>query len=198
MRKIYLIIILLTFISCSSQNKKSLSEHSCECINKISTELSGQKLTAEIQKCAVDGYEKYSNEVQKIMIDYMNDNSNSDLTSAQNYVGKVLTMKLIKECPRYAKITSDIVSKKRPVSSNIVQTVADEICDEINKLKQTKLSDKIVDPIFMKVTMKYDNQIRSEYNLSDREQMKKYAYDLSFKLMAVCKKYKIFGIQKLK
>jgi hypothetical protein len=198
MRKIYLIIVLLTFLSCNSQSKKSLSEYSCECINRVSTELSGQELIAEIQKCVANGYEKYSSEVQKIMTDYMNDNSGSDLTSAQNHVRKVLTEQLIKECPRYAKITSDLLSKKRPVSSNIIQAVANEICDEINNLEQTKLSDKIVDPILIKVTMKYDSQIRNEYNLSDREQMKKYSYDLSFKLMADCEKYKVFGIQKQK
>lgn len=198
MRNFYLTIILLSFMSCNAQNKKTLSEYSCECINKISTDLSQQNLIAEIQKCVSDGYEKYSDEVQEIMTDFSSNNPNSDLTSAQNYVRKVLTEKLIEKCPKYAKITSDLLSNKRPVSSDIIETVSDEICVEINKLGEKKLSDEIVDPILMKVTMKYDRQIRNEYNLSDREQMKKYGYDLSYKLMADCEKYKIFGIQKQK
>jgi len=198
MKNLYLTIILLTFLSCDAQNKKSLSEYSCECINKISTELSQQELIAKIQKCVSDGYEKHADEVQKIMTDYTNKNPNSNLTSSQNHVRKVLTENLIEQCPRYAEITSNLVSKERPVSSDIVKTVANEICEEINNLEETKLSDKIVDPILMKITMKYDSQIRNEYNLSDREQMKKYGYDLSYKLMADCEKYKVLGIQKQK
>jgi|SRR5690554_105129 len=198
MRNLYLAIIFLTFLSCDAQNKKTLSEYSCECINQISTELSQPKLIAEIQKCVSDGYEKYADEVQEIMTEFRDNNPNSDLNSTQNHVRKVLTEKLIEECPKYAEITSDLISKKRPISSNIIKTISDEICVEINKLEETKLSNKIVDPILMKVTMKYDSQIRNEYNLSDREQMKKYSYDLSYKLMADCEKYKVFGIQKQK
>jgi hypothetical protein len=198
MRNLYLIFIFLTFLGCDAQNKKTLSEYSCECINKISTKLSQQNLIAELQKCVSEGYEKHSDEVEKIMTDFTNKNPNSDLTSSQNHVRKVLTENLIEECPRYATITSDLISKKRPISSDIIETVSDEICEEINKLEETKLSDKIVDPILMKITMKYDSQIRNEYNLSDREQMKKYGYDLSYKLMADCEKYKVFGIQKQK
>jgi len=198
MRNFYLTIILLSFLSCAAQNKKTLSEYFCDCVNKISTDLNQQKLISEIQNCASNGYKVYDQEVQKIMTDFNAQNPNSNLTSAQNHVQKMLTEKLIKECPKYAKIASNLLSKKRPVSSNIIKTIADEICDEINKLEKTKLTDKIVDPILMKVTMKYDNQIRNEYNLSDREQMIKYSYDLSYKLMADCEKYKVFGIEKQK
>ncbi len=196
MKNLYLTIIFLSCLSCYTQNKETLSEYSCECINNIPTESSQQNLIAEMQKCVGDGYEKHSEEVQKIMTDFKSKNPNSDLTSQHNHVRKVLTENLIKDCPRYAKITSDLVSRQRPVSSNIIKTVADEICNEINDMGEIVLSDKIVDPILMKFSMKYDNQIRKEYNLSDREQMKKYAYDLSYKLMADCEKYKVFGIQK--
>ena len=198
MKNLYLIVILTAILSCDAQNKNTLSEYSCDCINQISTKLSEPKLIDEIQKCVSEGYDKYADEVKRIMNDFNNNNPNSDLTSSQNHVRKVLTEKLIEECPKYANITSNLISTKRPILSDMIKTIADEICEEINKLGDKKLSDKIVDPILIEVTMKYDKQIRKEYNLSDREQMKKYGYDLSYKLMADCEKYKVFGIQKEK
>lgn len=84
-------VIGQTFLSCDAQNKETLFEYACECINKISTELSQQKLIEETQKCVEDGYEKYADEVQKIMEDHDNENPNSDLTSKQNRLRKVLT-----------------------------------------------------------------------------------------------------------
>ena len=105
MRNFYLTIILLLFLSCAAQNKKTLSEYFCDCVNKIPTDLNQPKLISEIQKCAKNGYKVYDQEIQKIMTDFNDQNPNSNLTSAQNHVQKILTEKLIKECPKYAKIT---------------------------------------------------------------------------------------------
>ncbi len=198
MKNLYLAIIFLTFLSCDAQNKKTLSEYSCECINQISTELSQPKLKAEIQQCVSDGYEKYADEVQEIMTDFNKKNPNSDLTSTQNHVRKVLTHRLFEECPKYSEITSDLILKQRDIMSDLITNIANEICEEINLLEETKLSDKIVDPILIKYTIKYDREIRNEYDLADKRQRKKFGYDLSYKLMADCEKYKLFGIQKQK
>ncbi|MEN3322260.1 hypothetical protein VP395_00845 [Mariniflexile soesokkakense] len=198
MRNLYLTIILLSFISCDAQSKKTLSEYSCECINKISTKLSQENLISEIQKCVNEGYKIHKDEVQEITKEFNEKNPNSDITSTQNNIRKVLINKLVKECPKYSEITSDLISQQRSISKNIIKTISDEICVEINKLEETKLSDEIVDPIFIKVAMKYGREINNEYNLSDREQMRKYSYDLSYKLMADCEKYRVFGVQKRK
>lgn len=186
----------MTFVSCESQNKKTLSEYTCECINNISDELSGQALTDNLQKCFQSGYEKYPDEVKLIVGDFLNKNPGSDIASVQNNTTKVLVEKLLKTCSKYGKFTSDLINSQRTISNDVIKIVADEVCVEINKLKQEKLSNEIVDPIIMTLVTKYDEQISREYDFSDREQIQKFGYDLSFKLMADCEKYKLFGIQK--
>ncbi len=198
MRNILLLILLFNLSSCNSQNKdkteKKIVEDSCECILSIPENKNNAELIAETQKCISDSYEKYAEYVENLAVKYFAKNPNAELVDAQNWIRKILTEKLVKNCPRYSKIVSQVAFENRN-SSNIIKEVAYKVCEEIKLLKTTELSWNEIDPIFIRQTAINDQAIREKYNLNDKAEMNKYSTDLVQELVINCQKYKEFTVK---
>src|SRR5699024_9951611 len=106
MKKLLLSLILISLLSCNTAYKNTLAEDSCECINKINDDVDNEILFSEIQKCISLAYETHSDEVEKIITDFTDDNPVADISTSQNHVRKILTEQLLQDCPKYATITS--------------------------------------------------------------------------------------------
>jgi hypothetical protein len=198
MRNILLLILLFNLSSCNSQNKdkteKKIVEDSCECIFSIPENKNNAELIAETQKCISDSYEKYAEYVENLAVEYFAKNPNAELVDAQNWIRKILTEKLVKNCPRYSKIVSQVAFENRN-SSNIIKEVAYKVCEEIKSLKTTELSWNEIDPIFIRQTAMNDQAIREKYNLNNKAEMNKYSTDLVQELVINCQKYKEFTVK---
>ena len=198
MKKLLVLILIFNLSSCNSQKKekteKSIVEYSCECISNIPEKENNAELIAETQKCISDSYEEYAEYVENLANKYFEKNPNAELEDAQNWIRKVLTEKLVKNCPRYSKIVSQVAFEKRN-SSDIIKDVAKKVCEEINALKTTELSWNEIDPIFIRQTAMNDQAINEKYNLNDKAEMNKYSNDLVQELVVNCEKYKEFTIK---
>jgi hypothetical protein len=198
MRNILLLILIFNLSSCNSQKKekkeKNIVEYSCECITSIPENENNAELISETQKCITDSYEKYAEYVESLANKYFDKNPNAELIDAQNWIRKVVTKNLVKNCPRYSKIVSEVAFEKRN-TSDIIKEVADKVCEEINSLKTTELSWNEIDPIFIRQTAMNDQAIRAKYNLDNKTEMKKYSTDLVQELVVNCEKYKQFTMK---
>ena len=198
MRNLLLLILVFNLSSCNSQKKekteKNIVEYSCDCITQIPENKDNSQLLAETQKCISDSYEVYEEYIENLANKYFKKNPNAELIDAQNWIRKVLTEKLVKNCPSYSKIVSQIAFEKRN-NSEIIKEVAEKVCEEINALKVKELTWEEIDPIFVRQTVMYDQAIREKYNLNDKTEMKKYSTDLVQELVVTCEKYKQFTIK---
>ncbi|GAA3575575.1 hypothetical protein [Snuella lapsa] len=198
MRNLLLLILVFNLSSCHSQKKekteKNIVEYSCDCIAEIPKDKDNQELLIETQKCISDSYEVYTKYVENLANKYFEKNPNAQLTDAQNWIRKVLTEKLVKNCPRYSKIVSQIAFKKRN-DSDIIKEVAKKVCEEINALKVKELSWNEIDPIFVSQTVMNDQAIREKYDLNNKTEMTKYSTDLVQELVATCERYRQFTVK---
>lgn len=198
MKNILLLILTLNLSSCNSGKKEkteqNIVEYSCECITRIPENENNAELVAETQKCITNSYEKYAKYVESLANKYFDENPNTELIDAQNWIRKVVTKNLVKKCPRYNKIVSEVAFEKRN-SSYIIKDVADKVCEEINTLKTSELSWNEIDPIFIRQTAMNDQAISEKYDLNDKTEMKKYSTDLVQELVVNCEKYKQFTVE---
>lgn len=89
------------------------------------------------------------------------------------------------------------ITKTICISDRIVDIIADDICNQLNELGDIRLTDDIVDPLFIKTLYKYENKIYEEYDFDSEEQKTQLSIDLLNKLMKDCEKYRLYAYQKL-
>tara|TARA_R110002072_G_scaffold22432_4_gene78742 strand:+ start:1986 stop:2369 length:384 start_codon:yes stop_codon:yes gene_type:complete len=89
------------------------------------------------------------------------------------------------------------ITKEVCFSDKIVDVIAGDICKQLNELGDIRLTDEIVDPLFIKTLYKYEKRIYEEYDFNSHEQKIQLSKDLMNKLMKDCEKYKLYALQKL-
>jgi hypothetical protein len=95
-----------------------------------------------------------------------------------------------------SKFTIEI-TKEACFSDTIVDVIADDICNQLNELGDIRLTDEIVDPLFINTLIKHEDKIYEEYDFNSEEQQIQFSKDLMNKLMKDCEKYKLYAWQKL-
>jgi len=66
------------------------------------------------------------------------------------------------------KFTIEII-KEACFSDTIVDIIADDICNQLNELGDIRLTDEIVDPLFIKTLIKHEDKIHEEYDFDSDE-----------------------------
>src|SRR5690606_25790881 len=89
------------------------------------------------------------------------------------------------------------ITKEVCYSDKIVDVIADDICKQLNELGDIRLTDEIVDSLFIKTLYMYEDKIYEEYDFNSHEQKTQLSKDLLNKLMKDCEKYKLYALQKL-
>ncbi|NCP83312.1 MAG: hypothetical protein GW809_00090 [Bacteroidetes bacterium] len=61
------------------------------------------------------------------------------------------------------------ITKEACFSDTIVDIIADDICNQLNELGDIRLTDEIVDPLFIKTLIKHEDKIHEEYDFDSDE-----------------------------
>ncbi|TXE15302.1 hypothetical protein ES731_15465 [Psychroflexus gondwanensis] len=183
------LIIFTILIGFSSYSQNKFFNSTCDCIDQIE-EKSNQSIIAEqIQNCFQKSFQNYNSEIGTILQNYVKENPETDMKSAQRNLSQILSEKLSEKCPKFKEIDK-VLKGQQQNSENILNVIADEICAELKD--KTNLTDKIVDPIIIEVTTKHQVSVYGQYNLDEKSEMKKFGTDLNSALMKKCSKYKTF------
>lgn len=195
MTRLIVFFVFFSFTTCNSQmKKKNIIEFSCECITVIPEKDDDSELLVEIQNCISESYVTYHEYVDDLANKYFDKNPNAELVDAQNWIRKVLTERLVKECPRFSDFVSNTAFKDRN-STDLVKEISKQVCSEIDNLGDIELSWKVIDPIFVRQMKIYNREINAKYNLRDKEGMDDYSRDLVQELVSTCPKYKEFTLK---
>ncbi|MCT8341271.1 hypothetical protein MG296_14510 [Flavobacteriaceae bacterium TK19130] len=193
MKHTLIVLLIFTGVNLHSQNK--LIDATCECLNQITEQSNQSTIAKEAQNCFQSSYKNYNSEIGLILKSYVSENPDVDMDYAEKNVPKILTEKLYEQCAKFREI-DDKLSRQQQNSSDVISTVAAEICEEL-QIKD-KLSDEIVDPILIQVTKKHQVTIYGKYNLDIKEEMRNYTSDLNTELIKICPTYKTFVVEKNK
>ena len=182
-------ILFTIFIGFCSYSQEKIFDTTCDCINQIE-EKSNQAIIAEkIQNCFQKSFQNHNSEIGTILQNYVVENPNIDMKSAEQNLSQILTEKLAEKCPNFKEIDEKLAGQQQN-SNKVLNTIANEICTELNG--KTNLTDKIVDPIIIEVTKKHQVSVYGQYNLDDRSEMKRFGTELNAELMKECAEYKRF------
>lgn len=183
------LIILTILIGFSTYSQEKFFDATCDCVNLIEEKSNQSVIAEQIQNCFQKSFQNHNSEIGTILQNYVKENPETDMKSAERNLSQILTEKLSKNCPKFKEIDREIAGQQQN-SNNILNVIADEICAELKD--KTNLTDKIVDPIIIQVTKKHQVSIYGQYNLDKKSEMKKFGTDLNSALMNECSKYKTF------
>ena len=181
------IILILIGFNTYAQNK--FFDTTCDCINQI-TENSNQSIVAEqIQKCFQKSFQSHNSEIGLILQNYVAENPETDMKSAERNLSQILTEKLTKKCPKFKEIDQNL-SRQQENSDKVLNIIVNEICIELKG--KTNLTDEFVDPIIIEIIKRHQVSVYGKYNLDDRAEMKRFGTELNMELIKECTEYKKF------
>ncbi|GGG46906.1 hypothetical protein [Bizionia arctica] len=181
MKNILILILIFTVNITSSQDM--FYETICNCINQIKDKSNQSNLVYQTEDCLQKSTSDHPEIVEKILKDYVDDNSELTIEFAENNSSEILSEKLKNRCSEFKEIDSSLKTQ-RVNSENIIEMVADNICIELKK--EPNLSQQILSSITKKSIQKYLVSIYGQYNLKDSLEFKKFNHDLKLELMENC------------
>jgi uncharacterized membrane protein YheB (UPF0754 family) len=183
------LIVFIILIGFKSNSQEKFFNSACDCINQIE-EKSNQAIIADkIQTCVQRSFQNHNSDIGKILQNYVNANPQKDMRYAEQNLSKIITEKLIQRCPEFKEINQKL-SEQQENSSDVLNTIANEICTELKD--KSNLTDKIVDPIIIAITKRHQVSVYGQYNLDDRSEMKRFGTELTAELIKECADYKKF------
>lgn len=183
------LLVFIILIGLNSYSQEKLFNSACVCIQQIEEKSNQAKIAENIQNCIQKSFQNHSSDIGKILRNYVNANPQKDMKYAEQNLSKILTEKLIERCPEFKEIDQKL-SEQQENSSNVLNTIANEICAELKA--KANLTDKIVDPIIIEVTKRHQVSVYGQYNLDDKSEMKRFATELTAELIKECTDYKKF------
>jgi hypothetical protein len=183
------LLLLTILLGLNSYSQEKFFNTTCDCIDKIEEKTNQSIIAEQIQNCFQKSFQNHNSEIGIILQNYVKENPETDMKSAERNLSQILTEKLSEKCPKFKKIDRMLAGQQQN-SDNILDVITNEICAELNG--KTNLTDKIVDPIIIDVTKKHQVSVYGQYNLDNKSEMKKFGNELKSTLMKKCSEYKNF------